>query len=50
MRLSLEAIEKIFGIRYTGVSRGVSAVAKRIEEEQRLREKAEKILDAKVKT
>jgi hypothetical protein len=48
--LPLKAIAKIFGIGYTGISRRVSAVAKRIEEDKRLRERVEEILDVKVKT
>ncbi|HLG22010.1 MAG TPA: hypothetical protein VI382_04285 [Candidatus Manganitrophaceae bacterium] len=48
----MKAIAKIFEIGYTGVSRRVIAVTKRIEEGKRLRETVENILDndAKVKT
>lgn len=46
----LNAIAKRFGIGYTGVSRRVGAVAKRLGEDERLRRRIEEIINAKVKT
>lgn len=48
--LELRAIAKLFGMGYTGVSRRVSEVAKRIENDKQFRKKIHEILDDKVKT
>lgn len=48
--LELKAIAKLFGMGYTGVSRRVSEVAKRMENDKRFRKKIHEILDGKVKT
>lgn len=48
--LELKAITKQFGLSYTGVSRRVSAVAKRIEQDKSFRAKINNLLDVKVKT
>lgn len=45
----LNAIAKLFGIGYTGVSRRVGAVAKRLDADARLRRRIEEIINAKVK-
>lgn len=46
-RLDLKVISKLFGLSYTGVSRRVGAIAKRIEEDQRFKTKLNKILMSK---
>lgn len=48
--LELRAIAKLFGMGYTGVSRRVSEVAKRIENDKQFRKKIHEILNGKVKT
>ena len=48
--LELKAIAKQFGLSYTGVSRRVSAVARRMEEDRIFRAKINNLLDVKVKT
>lgn len=48
--LELKAIAKQFGLSYTGVSRRVSAVAGRMEEDGIFRAKINNLLDVKVKT
>lgn len=48
--LELRAIAKLFGMGYTGVSRRVGEVAKRIENDTPFRKKINGILDGKVKT
>lgn len=48
--LELKAIAGQFGLSYTGVSRRVSSVAKRMEEDKIFRAKINNLLDVKVKT
>lgn len=49
--LSLGEIGRKFEMGYTGVSRGVTAVAKSVEEDTKLRKKIDKMIsNAKVKT
>lgn len=48
--LELKAIAKQFGLSYTGVSRRVGAIAKRMEEDRIFRFKINNLLDVKVKT
>lgn len=48
--LDLKAVAKTFGMGYTGVSRRVSEVARRIEEDKALGKRIRGILDANVKT
>jgi hypothetical protein len=48
--LELRAIAKLFGMGYTGVSRRVNEVAKRIENDKQFRKKIHGILGDKVKT
>ena len=48
--LDLKAVAKTFGMGYTGVSRRVSGVARRIEEDKSLGKRIREILDANVKT
>ena len=48
--LDLKAVAKTFGMGYTRVSRRVSEVARRIEEDKTLGKRIRGILDANVKT
>lgn len=48
--LELKEIAKLFGMGYTGISRRVSEMAKRMEEDKQFRKKINDILDSKVKT